>query len=183
MEIKFVDSEGYFGEGYYCAEISRIESYKTKYGPRLLLWMKIENEHQKEMLINDFIPVDSTHRNLTASILKIVFPVNRPKILNTEDLIGKKIGVVLRKKIKKGRSYLDVAHYLPVRLPDVDIKNLQTANASEIATQLAALLLSNPEIAKLTNAKLKTLSHTKQQPHKKKGPEKLGDVIKQLDHS
>lgn len=182
MEIKTIDSEGYFGVGYYCAEISRIESYKTKYGPRLLLWMKITNEHQKEMLINDFIPVDATNRNLTTTILKIAFPGNRPKILSTDDLIGKKIGVVLRKKIKRGRSYLDVEHYLPVRLPDVDIKKLQTATTSEIATQLATILLSNPEVAKLTNAKLKTLSHTKQQPHGKKGPQKLGDVIKDMDH-
>lgn len=181
MEVKFVDTENYFGEGYYDAVITKISKEKTKHGLRLLMWMIIKNKHQREMLINDYLPTYTTKENLLTKVYKVSRTPSVPGKTDTDDLINKNIGIVLGKKIRKGRSYLNVVNYLQVKLPDVDVQISQAANTEEIATQLAALLASNPEIARAMNSKIKTLSRTKQKDPEKGKIKKLGDEVKKID--
>lgn len=181
MEVKFVDTENYFSDGYYEAVITKIGEVKTKHGLRLLMWMKIKNEHQREMLINDYLPTYTTKANLLTKIFKLAFNGTLPEKTDTDDLLNKSIGIVLGKKISKGRSYLNVVDYLKIKLPDVTSQISQASNTEQIATQLAALLASNPEIAKLMNSKIKTLSRTQKKDPEKGGIKKLGDEIKKID--
>ena len=181
MEVKFVDTENYFGEGYYEAVITKISKEKTKHGLRFLMWMQIKNKHQREMLINDYLPTYTTKENLLTKVYKVSRTPSVPGKTDTDDLLNKRIGIVLGKKIRKGRSYLNVVDYLPVKLPDVDTQISQASSTEEIATQLAALLATNPEIAKLMNRKIKTLSRTQKKHPEKGGIKKLGDEIKKLD--
>jgi hypothetical protein len=181
MEVKFVDTENYFGTGYYEAVITKITKVKTKHGQRLLVWMKIKNEHQREMLVNDYLPTYTTKMNLLTRVYKLSGTPSVPGKTDTDDLINKTIGIVLIKKISKGRSYLNVDNYLKVKLPDVNTKLSQAANTEEIATQLAALLASNPDIAKLMNSKIKTLSRAHKKQPEKGGIKKLSDEIKEID--
>lgn len=181
MEVKIVDTENYFGDGYYDAVITKIGKEKTKHGLRLLMWMTIKNKHQREMLINDYLPTYATKDNMLTRVFKIAFHGRTPEALDTDDLINKNIGIVLGKKIRKGKSYLNVVNYLPIKLPDVDAQISQASNTDAIATQLAALLASNPDIAKLMNRKIKTLTNTKRRSPEKGKIKKLGDEIKKLD--
>lgn len=181
MEVKFVDTENYFGEGYYDATITKTEKVKTKYGMRILVWMIIKNEHQREMLINDYLPTYTTKDNLLTKVFKTVFNGTLPEKADTDDLIKKTIGIVLGKKIRKGKSYLNVVNYLRVKLPSVDTKDTQASTPTEIAAQLAAIIASSPEIAKLVNSKIKILANTNRRSPEKGKIKKLGDVIKKLD--
>ena len=181
MEVKFVDTENYFSDGYYDAIITKISKEKTKHGLRLLMWMVIKNKHQREMLINDYLPTYTTKDNLLTKIYKIIFNGTLPEKTDTDDLLNKTIGIVLGKKIRKGKSYLNVVNYLPVKHPDVDTQLSKASDPEAIATQLAAILASNPEIARLMNGKIKTLSRTKKKDPEKGKIKKLGEEIKKLD--
>lgn len=180
MQIKFVDNQGYFGEGYYDAEITKIEPYKTRYGQKLLACYKIKNEHDREMLINDFIPAYCTADNLYAKIYSLACPGKNLRSSETSDMIGKHIGIVLVKKIKKGRSYLNVSNYLPLK-GDKKVQGKTTVGMTpSVAEQLATILQADPALAAAVAKQYNLITIGNKKAHARKDPKKMDSIIEDL---
>lgn len=165
---------GFFGEGYYDATITKIERYKTPYGPRLMIWMQIKNEHDRTMLINHLVTIDCTSSNMLGKIYQIVFPGRDLDDFDTDDLIKKMIGVVLVKKIKKGKSFLNVSNFLPLKSDKKPNKKDSHEDLSEVAKQLASILQNNPALTK------SIMQHLKKAP-KNSGGKSSTHGVKKMD--
>jgi len=157
-----------------------MEPYKTKYGPKILTWFKIKNKYQKEMLINFFMPDIITKENLLNKLFKIAFNDTLPDHLDTDELIGKKIGIVIVSKIKKGKSYLNITNFMPIKIPQETLTEEQQKNTKDISTQIATLLAASPETAKQVQQKIKELSKPKPKSTKLKNVHKIDTVINNL---
>ena len=178
MKIKFVDTKAHFGEGYYPAIIDRLEPYKTKYGDKLLIWLTIKNTHGSSMIINDFLPIFCTDENLLGKIFKIACPGINHHDRSTELLASKPIGIVLVRKIRKGKSYLNVANYCPLRTAT----NLTTPTPASptplLAEQIATILASDPALAKKVASLARQLLTPAPADNPKAGTSKIGDILK-----
>jgi hypothetical protein len=182
MQLKYEDNKGYFGEGDYLAKISRVENYKTKYGNKLLLWMSIRNKFDREMLINDFIPPYCTSDNLTGKIFRLVNSNPDDHVYDTDKIINKHITITLVKRIKRGKSYLNVCNYSPAS------KSLPTSqqppgdtNASPAET-IAALLRSNPDLAQAVSALIKPAASPARQKKLPATTKKISAVITDIQN-
>lgn len=182
LKINYTDNKGFFGEGYYAATITKIERVKTSYGPRLMHWFKISNEHGRTMLVNCYTTIDCTAGNELGKIYKIVFPGKNFDDFDTDDLIRKQIGIVLHKRIKKGKSYLNIGNVLPLKIDETTTGKEAHQDYDQLAKQLAIAMKNNPKFAQ------SLLKHVKRVPTKKtsgrgpKGVKKLGDVLEDNDN-
>lgn len=178
MKTRKVDNKGFFGEGYYEATIKRFEPFKTKFGKKLMIWLEICNEYEKKMAINDFLNDFVTADNMLGKIYKICLNGTTNIEYDTDNLLEKKIGIVLRKKIRKGRSYLNVVNYMPLKQQDLFSSSQTNSSTAELAHQLATILESNPALAQQVQ-KLYKQQHQKSRTTNKNAPKSLKDVLKE----
>lgn len=177
MRVKFVDNRGFFDDGYYTACIKKIEPMRTPYGQRLLIWLEIKNEHNRKMLINDFVPDECTSHNILAKIYSLTHRKKATATFDTEELIGKNIGIVLVKRIRKGKAYLNVSNYLEIK---EDYENTTGSNKNvtdQTISQLATILRNNPALARAIIKEVTKEPKTGRQPKKKSGPSPIGEIL------
>lgn len=180
MKVKYVDNLGYFGDGYYTAKITKFEPFKTSYGNRILIWLEITNEHDRRMSISDFLPTECTGNNTLAKVYNLTCPGNKNKDFNTDEMIGKFLGVTLCKKIKRHKTYLNVTNYLPIK-EDLRETSKSKSNITEQAiVQLATILKNNPTLASAVVKEIRKEPRKDRIPKKKKGASPLGEIIDDL---
>lgn len=132
------------------------------------------------MTVNRFTPDICTDDNLLGKIFKIIFPGKTIDDFNTEELLGKHIGVSLVKKIKKSKTYLNVGNFLPLKTDDKKTTTPSLQSQDDIAKQLAIIIQNNPG---LTKAMAKHLKNNQQSTSKEKGDhgvKKMSDAIEDL---
>lgn len=182
MKVKFVDNRGFFDDGYYTAKITKIEPFKTPYGRRLLIWLEIRNEYNRTMLINDFLPDECTSHNVLGKVYSLTCHKRATENFDTEDLIGKYIGIVLCKKIKKSKAYLNITNYLAIK-KDSDPSAESNGNITDKSiSQLATILRNNPILARAIVKEVNKEPKTSRQPKKKKGIAHIGDVLEDMEN-
>jgi len=180
MKVKYVDNRGYFDDGYYTAKITKIEPRKTNYGQRLLFWFEISNDHNRKMLINDYLPIECTSQNVLSKIYSLTLQKKSAATFDTDELIGKFIGIVLCKKIKKGKTYLNVTNYLTIK-EDYTEPSKENASITEKAiSQLATILRNNPTLARAIVKEVNKEPKTSRTPKKKKGASPIGKIIEDM---
>jgi hypothetical protein len=179
LKIKHTDNKGFFGEGYYDATIVKIEPYRTAYGPRLMIWFSIKNQHEREMKVNEFVTTDCTSGNLLGKIYKIIFPGKILDDFDSDDLINKQIGIVLHKRIKKGKSYLNIGNFLPLKVDELPSVRTKHQDHDELAKQLAILIKKDPTFARALMEHSKQIPKKTGKESKPHGAKKLKDIIKE----
>lgn len=180
MKISLKDSKGFFPEKWYIATISNIETYKTRFGIKLLFWFEIKNDFGRSMKITDFFPREYTTENRTGKITKLILG-EHPKEFSIYDLTGQRVNINLKKKIKKNRSYLNIVGYSKVTKEQEKLEGQGgavdasegdgslNAGASPSPEQIAELLKDPNFAAAVTNALKK--------PKKKNDPKSMREII------
>lgn len=144
-------------------------------------WFKISNEHERTMLVNCYTTIDCTAGNELGKIYKIIFPGKNLDDFDTDDLLRKQIGIVLHKKIRKAKSYLNVSNVVPLKIDETPTGKGALHNHNEMAKEVAIMMQKYPQFAK------SVLNHVKKKPRKgdqekgKHGVKKMSDVIENND--
>lgn len=120
-----------------------------------MIWFDIKNEHGREMKVNKITTKQYSADNELGKIVKVIFNGEKPDCFDTEDLIGKKVGIVLRKKIKRSKSFLNIVNFIPLKSTEKEAKESIEKDNTDISKIIAELLETKPEILKAALTQLK----------------------------
>lgn len=175
MKIEFVDVDGYFPPKEYKAKIKNIEKGRFRNGIRLMIWFEIFNEQGSSMLITDFFTDYISQQNKLGSFYKKVLPGMPLDGFDTDELIGKDVNIVLTRKARKGKTYLNVVSYRQVK----ETKPKKAPCGDDLAGQLAEIINAIRGDNDLRLRVARVMKKQSEDNGNKKGARHIGDILKE----